>query len=104
MATPSSFTSASSTLTFKDFAAERLSASDSAALQIRDVAPPSLSVSLSPNRLWPPNHQFVTVTATIAVTDHCDASPAVTLVSISSNDNSTEQRASVTVPTSNSGK
>ncbi len=36
--------------------------------------------------LWPPNHKLVEVTATIASADNCDASPTVTLVSITSNE------------------
>jgi hypothetical protein len=36
--------------------------------------------------LWPPDHKFVEVTATISTTDNCDRSPVVTLVSITSNE------------------
>jgi hypothetical protein len=43
-------------------------------------------VSLSPVILWPPDHKFVEVTATLTFQDNCDRNPAVTLVSITSNE------------------
>ena len=43
-------------------------------------------MALSPNLLWPPDHKFVEITATITSTDNCDRSPVVTLVSITSNE------------------
>lgn len=51
-----------------------------------DTTPPELSVSLSPDELWPPNHRLIDVTATIDVFDICDADPDVRLVSITSNE------------------
>ena len=47
---------------------------------------PTVDLSVSPNILWPPNHTFVEVTATLTVTDNCEKSPSVTLVSITSNE------------------
>lgn len=47
---------------------------------------PTLSVSVSPNDLWPPNHKLVQINATVVATDTCDASPRVQLVSITSSD------------------
>lgn len=47
---------------------------------------PTLSVSLSPNSLWPANHKYVTVNATISVSDNADPSPTWTLVSATSNE------------------
>ena len=88
-ACPGSFTGATSTLAFKDFAAVPLLASDTVALQILDVAAPSVEVTLSPNGLWAPNHKFQQVQATIVVTDNCDPNPAVRLVSIVSNEPAT---------------
>jgi hypothetical protein len=46
-------------------------------------------VSLSPSILWSPNHEFVTVTATLTITDNCDSNPTVRLVSITSNEPAT---------------
>ena len=51
-----------------------------------DTTPPSLTVSLNPTILWPPNHHLVNVTATITVSDACDAAPKVRLVSITSSE------------------
>ena len=51
-----------------------------------DASPPSLSVSLSPNVLFPPNHKYVAVTASVNVSDSVDPSPSLTLVSVTSNE------------------
>lgn len=86
-ACPGDFTSATASLAFKDFVGKGLSASDSVALQILDVAPPTISLSVSPSVIWPaPDHKMVTITATIAVQDNCDTNPQVTLVSVTSNE------------------
>jgi hypothetical protein len=50
------------------------------------ICSPTLRVSLSPDDLWSPNHKLVQITATIEISDSCDASPAVALVSITSNE------------------
>ena len=55
-------------------------------IEVEDTTPPELSFELTPDVLWPPNHKFWTVQADITVTDNCDGDPAVTLVSISSNE------------------
>jgi hypothetical protein len=47
---------------------------------------PTLSVSLSPSLLWPPNHQMVEIEADIQVQDDVDPHPEVRLVSITSNE------------------
>ena len=52
---------------------------------VRDTTPPTLSVALSPNSIWPPNNKMVPITATITVSDLCDPNPQVRLVSITSN-------------------
>jgi uncharacterized repeat protein (TIGR01451 family) len=85
-ACPGDFTSASAAVTFKDFVSNQLTASDSAPLEILDVAPPTLAVTVSPAILWSPNHDFRNITATITVTDNCDPNPTVTLVSVVSNE------------------
>jgi len=51
-----------------------------------DQTPPSLSVSASPSMLFPPNHKYVTVTATVSVSDNVDPNPTVTLLSVTSNE------------------
>jgi probable HAF family extracellular repeat protein len=51
-----------------------------------DTTPPDVSVSVTPNKLWPPNHQYVTVKATVTATDDTDPNPSIELVSVSSNE------------------
>jgi hypothetical protein len=48
--------------------------------------PPTLDVSVTPDTLWPANHKYVTVTATVTATDNFDPNPTVTLVSVTSNE------------------
>ncbi|MFZ2170645.1 MAG: hypothetical protein WAW61_13540 [Methylococcaceae bacterium] len=85
-ACPGDFTAATASVTFKDFVSNELAASGSAPLQILDAIPPSLTVTVSPSTLWPPDHKFRDITATLTVTDHCDQNPKVTLVSVTSNE------------------
>jgi len=51
-----------------------------------DAGAPSLSVSLSPDVLFPPNHKYVAVTASVNVSDSVDPDPSLTLVSVTSNE------------------
>ena len=85
-ACPGDLTSASASLAFKDFAGTALSVADAVPLQVLDVAAPDVALSVSPDVLWPPNHKFRDVTATLVVTDNCDPQPAVQLVSIESSE------------------
>ena len=62
------------------------SATDNVVVTIRDTMPPNLLVSLSPNSLWPPNHNMVDITANPTVTDACDAKPTVNLTAITSSE------------------
>lgn len=52
----------------------------------RDVTAPSLTVSVSPSVLFPPNHKYRTVQATISLSDDADPAPTLTLVSVTSNE------------------
>jgi uncharacterized repeat protein (TIGR01451 family) len=88
-ACPGSFTGASAALSFRDFVGNPLTASDTVPLQVLDVSAPVVSLVLAPAGLWPPNHKFVVVTATLTVTDNCDQNPAVRLISITSNEAAT---------------
>jgi hypothetical protein len=47
-----------------------------------DTTPPTLSVTLSPSTLWPPNGKLVPVTATISAKDDYDPAPEIKLESI----------------------
>ena len=55
-------------------------------LELVDTTPPSLSVTISPNKLWPANDKLVPVTATITVKDDYDPAPEIMLVSITANE------------------
>lgn len=43
-----------------------------------DTTPPEIAVSCTPDTLWPPNHQYVTVTVDPQVSDEGDPNPTVT--------------------------
>jgi endonuclease/exonuclease/phosphatase family metal-dependent hydrolase len=51
-----------------------------------DLTPPTIEVSVTPDVLWPPNHKYVTVQATVVVSDDIDPNPTVRLVSVTSNE------------------
>jgi len=53
---------------------------------VEDTTPPTIDVSLSPDVLWAPNHKMRNITATVEIEDNCDASPAVVLWSVESNE------------------
>jgi hypothetical protein len=55
-------------------------------LDVCDEVPPTISVSVTPRTLWPPNHKYVNVTAKVSAGDNFDPSPAVTLVSVTSSE------------------
>ena len=51
-----------------------------------DTTPPDISVTVSPDTLWPPNHKMVDIVATVTVSDICDAAPSVVLTNVTSNE------------------
>lgn len=51
-----------------------------------DTTPPTLSITLSPATLWPPNEKMVPITATITVKDDYDPQPEIKLESITSSE------------------
>lgn len=53
---------------------------------VADQQPPNLSVSVTPNQLWPANHQMVEIKVNTQVSDNVDPNPSVGLVSITSNE------------------
>jgi subtilisin-like proprotein convertase family protein len=54
-------------------------------VNVHDVEGPTLTASLSPDSLWPPNHRMMDVTATILASDNCGAA-TVMLSAIGSNE------------------
>lgn len=63
-----------------------LSSTATTHVNIGGTTPPDLHVMLSPTTLGPPNHELVDIRATIYANDVCGATPAITLVSITSNE------------------
>lgn len=51
-----------------------------------DTIPPALSVTISPDKLWPANGKLVPVATTITVKDNFDPQPEIKLVSITANE------------------
>jgi hypothetical protein len=60
--------------------------SDNVTVTVVDTTPPEITVSVTPDSLWPPNHKYVLVEATVTAQDACDPSPTITFVSITSNE------------------
>jgi hypothetical protein len=71
------------TLTVTDKAGA--TASDDVVVTVIDTTPPVVSLHMSPDRLWPPNHKWKTIDAVLDIQD-CDPSPTVELVSVTSNE------------------
>jgi hypothetical protein len=60
--------------------------SDTLAVNVVDTAAPTVTVTLTPNRLWPPDHRLVQVSATVAASDACAGALPVVLDSITSSE------------------
>jgi hypothetical protein len=58
----------------------------SARVNVVDTTPPVISVRVTPNTLWAPNHKLVDIRATVVVTDICDPNPTFVLTSITVNE------------------
>ena len=67
------------------YASSRLKVVEAPAADL-DTIPPSISVSLEPSVIWPPNNKMVTVVASVAASDDKDPSPVISLVSVSCNE------------------
>jgi hypothetical protein len=50
------------------------------------ITPPAIAVTVTPSVIWPPNNRLVRVTASVRVSDPGGATPAVSLMSITSNE------------------
>ncbi len=53
---------------------------------LADAEPPTLQLSVTPQMLWPADHEMVAVAVTVNVTDDTDPAPRVELVSVTSNE------------------
>lgn len=67
-------------------------------VEVIDTTPPELTVSLSPNLLWPPNHRLRNITATVEATDLCGTVDDIVLYSITSSEFSNEIGSGNTAP------
>jgi hypothetical protein len=53
---------------------------------VRDTTPPTIvSITASPNNLWPPNHKMVDIAISVIATDTVDPAPTSHIISVSSN-------------------
>ncbi len=59
---------------------------DEVIVNVVDTTPPTITVALNPNALWPPNHKLVDIHATVTVSDVADTHPTFVLSSIVSNE------------------
>ncbi|MDH4238563.1 MAG: hypothetical protein OEW48_03265 [Phycisphaerae bacterium] len=55
-------------------------------ITVVDTTPPEFEFSVAPTMLWPPDHKMVEITPSWTVSDECDATPDVSLVSIVANE------------------
>ena len=55
-------------------------------LDVCDEIAPTLEIELSHDTLWPANHKYVEVTATVVAADNFDTDPVVTLLSVTSSE------------------
>ena len=53
---------------------------------VQDTTPPDFTLSVTPTTLWPANHKMVLIRPSWTASDICDASPEVSLVSITMNE------------------
>ena len=55
-------------------------------LSVCEEIAPTAEVSVSPEMLWPVNHKYMKVVATVTALDNFDPNPTITLVSVTSNE------------------
>ncbi len=74
-------------VTFSTSDASGNTGSCSATVTVADTTPPTISVSLTPDSLFPaPNHKMRKIRATVIAEDTCDPNPTVVLTSVTSNE------------------
>jgi hypothetical protein len=56
------------------------------AIEPIDTTAPTLTITLSPNKLWPANGKLVPITATVSARDDYDPQPEIKLVSVTLNE------------------
>jgi len=83
---PAIFPLGDTTVTFTATDDSGNSVSGSMVVHVVDTTPPQISVTVTPDILWSPNHKMVDITATVTVSDICDTAPVVILTSITSDE------------------
>jgi hypothetical protein len=73
---------------FPPLAADSVPGNDwsTVSFDVCDTTPPTLTVELSPDSLWPPNHKLRNISATVTASDETGIAPTVTLISVTSNE------------------
>ncbi|MBU1418584.1 MAG: PKD domain-containing protein [Proteobacteria bacterium] len=59
---------------------------DTVIITVIDSTAPSISVTATPDRLWPPNHKMHSISMAVTVQDSCDPAPEVLLTSVVSDE------------------
>jgi len=72
------------TLTITDSCGE--TSSCDATVTVIDVTPPTFTIALNRDVLWPPNHKMVEILVTVTAEDNCDDDPWIQLVGVTSNE------------------
>ena len=60
--------------------------SDTVDIIVIDQTPPEITVTATPDILWPPNHEMIEINLTVEVSDNCDEYPNIVLTSVISNE------------------
>lgn len=60
--------------------------SDSVEITVIDTTPPEITLSVTPDTLWPPNHKMVEVSVDVSAADNCDSNPVCMITSVASNE------------------
>ena len=76
----------SSQVTFTATDASGNVATCATSLVVRDTTPPTLTLTIDPEVLWPPNHRMVPVQAAWQVSDVCDLTAGAVLASVTSSE------------------
>ena len=59
---------------------------DTVDITVTDNTPPEITLSVSPETLWPPDHKMVDIDFTVEASDNCDTDPDIVLTSVVSNE------------------
>jgi len=63
-----------------------ITSSSKTTVSVVDTTQPSITASVTPSVLWPPNHRMIDIDVSVAVSDICDPSASFVLTSITSNE------------------